>query len=88
MPAADQRVESSSPVAGADGALHLAIIDRGAGRRLRLFSRGARSYRCYDGLPPVTGAGVHLRQHPLMGEWIAYSAARQGRTMLPSAHES
>ena len=86
MPA-DHRVESSSPVDGGDGALHLAIIDRGEGRRLRLFSRGMRSYRCYDGLPPVTGAGVHLRQHPLTGEWVAYSTARQARTMLPSAHD-
>lgn len=88
---ADPRVRSSNPVDGRDDdgadSLHLAILDRGDGRQLRLFSRGARSYRCYDGLPPVTGAGVHLRQHPLTGEWIAYSTARQGRTMLPSAHE-
>ena len=83
----DPWVQSSTAVDGSGGALHLAILDRGEGRQTRLFSRGARSYRCYDGLPPVTGAGVHLRRHPLTGEWVAYSTARQGRTMLASAHE-
>ena len=83
----DPWVQSSTAVDGSGGALHLAILDRGEGCQTRLFSRGARSYRCYDGLPPVTGAGVHLRRHPLTGEWVAYSTARQGRTMLPSAHE-
>lgn len=87
MTPAVPQVESSTPVVGSDGTLHLAILDRGEGRRLRLFSRNVRSYRRYDGLPPVTGAGVHLRQHPLTGDWVAYSTARQGRTMLPSAHE-
>ena len=67
--------------------LYHAVIDRGGGRTMRLFSRAASEYRCFDGLPSVEGASAHLRRHPLTGEWIAYSAARQGRTMLPDAHD-
>ena len=67
--------------------LHCAVVDRGAGRTMRLFSRKAREYRVFGGLPSVEGASAHLRRHPLTGEWIAYSAARQGRTMLPDAHD-
>ena len=67
--------------------LHLAVLDRGGGRAMRLFSREARDYPYFDGLPLVENASAHLRRHPLTGEWIAYSAARQGRTMLPDAHD-
>ena len=67
--------------------LHLAVLDRGGGRAMRLFSREARDYPYFDGLPSVENTSAHLRRHPLTGEWIAYSAARQGRTMLPDAHD-
>ena len=69
------------------GDLHCAVLDRGGGRIMHLFSRAERDYRVFGGLPSLQGASAHLRQHPLTGEWIAYSAARQGRTMLPDAHD-
>ena len=67
--------------------LYRATLDRGEGRSLALFSRAARDYRLFDGLPSVPPAGAHLRQHPLTGEWISYSGVRQGRTFLPNASE-
>lgn len=70
----------------ADG-LYRATVPRGEGRRLYLFSRLARSYRLFDGLPSVTGGSAHFRQHPLTGEWISYSGVRQGRTFLPQTAE-
>ncbi|HCD20568.1 MAG TPA: hypothetical protein DEQ79_03185, partial [Alphaproteobacteria bacterium] len=44
----------------ADG-LYRATVPRGEGRRLYLFSRLARSYRLFDGLPSVTGGSAHFR---------------------------
>jgi UDPglucose--hexose-1-phosphate uridylyltransferase len=70
----------------ADG-LYRAAVPRGEGRQLYLFSRSARSYRLFEGLPSVAGGSAHFRQHPLTGEWISYSAVRQGRTFLPQAAE-
>ena len=67
--------------------LYRASLDRGQGRSLALFSRSIRDYRVFDGLPSVPPAGAHLRQHPLTGEWISYSAVRQGRTFLPNASD-
>lgn len=62
-------------------------IDRGGGRILNLYSRSARQYQTYDGLPPVDSSSAHLRWHPLRQEWIGLSSARQGRTFLPNAAE-
>ena len=45
--------------------LHLAVLDRGGGRAMRLFSREARDYLYFDGLPSVENASAHLRRHPL-----------------------
>lgn len=71
----------------ADRNIDIAEIDRGEGRMMQLFSRAARSYELHEGLPPVGGASAHMRQHPLTGEWISYSGARQNRTMLPNVSE-
>ncbi len=38
-----------------------------------------------DGAPR---ANPHLRWHPLRGEWVAYAAHRQDRTLLPPASEN
>ena len=54
---------------------------------MQLFSRGVRSYQLHEGLPSVSGSSAHMRQHPLSGEWISYSGARQNRTMLPNVSE-
>jgi hypothetical protein len=48
----------------ADG-LYRAAVPRGEGRQLYLFSRSARSYRLFEGLPSVAGGSAHFRQHPL-----------------------
>ena len=70
----------------ADG-LYRATVPRDGGRALHLFSRTARSYRLFDGLPAAAGGGAYFRQHPLTGEWISYSGVRQGRTFLPNVAE-
>lgn len=57
------------------------------GRELFLYARAPLP----DGMvapmpgPGPTGAGSHLRWHPLRGEWIAYASHRQDRTFLPPA---
>ena len=85
-PSSDEQGASEITAVAADG-LYRATVPRGEGRQLDLFSRSARSYRLFDGLPSVTGGSAHFRQHPLTGEWISYSGVRQGRTFLPQAAE-
>ena len=61
------------------------IIDRGAGRVLRLYSSAPRDYVEFEGLPPLDTSTAHLRWHPLRCEWVGYSPMRQDRTFLPNA---
>ncbi|MCW5726967.1 galactose-1-phosphate uridylyltransferase [Parvibaculum sp.] len=56
------------------------------GRELLLYGRGlheAPPLAALPAEPPATPP--HLRWHPLLGEWVSYAGARQGRTFLPDA---
>lgn len=64
--------------------MHQTVIERSGGRRLALYASSPRNYRHFEGLPDVDGSAAHMRQHPLTGEWVGYSAARQNRTFLPN----
>jgi UDPglucose--hexose-1-phosphate uridylyltransferase len=56
------------------------------GRELLLYGRGVHEVPLLAALPAEPhAAAVHLRWHPLLGEWVAYAGARQGRTFLPDA---
>ena len=59
-------------------------IDRGGDRVLYLYAQAPKKYQHFDGLPPVKGDDAHMRWHPVRREWVAYAAARQGRTHLPN----
>ena len=59
-------------------------IDRGGNRQLTLYSQTPKTYREFDGLPPVSSSDAHMRWHPLRCEWIGHASARQGRTFLPN----
>ncbi len=63
------------------------IVYRSGGRRLYLYSRKPRLYNHFDGLPAVDSVSSHLRCHPLTGDWVGISAARQQRTFLPNQAE-
>ena len=60
------------------------IIDRGDEKVLYLYSHAPKNYQHFEGLPPVSSADAHMRWHPVRREWVAYAAARQGRTHLPN----
>ena len=60
------------------------VIDRGGNRDLALYSNAPKTYREFDGLPPVDSSDAHMRWHPLRREWIGHASARQGRTHLPN----
>ncbi|MGC6530527.1 MAG: galactose-1-phosphate uridylyltransferase [Candidatus Puniceispirillaceae bacterium] len=62
-------------------------INRGADRVLTLYSKAPKTYREFDGLPPVSSSDAHMRWHPLRREWIGHASARQGRTFLPNQSE-
>lgn len=64
--------------------MHKNIINRGGGRVLTLYSDAPKTYREFDGLPPVSSTDAHMRWHPLRREWIGHASARQGRTFLPN----
>lgn len=60
------------------------------GRELTLYSRRPIPEEVAATSPPggAPRANPHLRWHPLRGEWIAYAAHRQDRTLLPPASEN
>jgi UDPglucose--hexose-1-phosphate uridylyltransferase len=65
--------------------LHCKLIERSGKKHLRLYSLAPRDYEIFEGLPAVDSSNAHLRRHPLSGEWIGLSSARQTRTFLPNA---
>lgn len=65
-------------------ALYVKHVTQEDGKHLRLYSRAPRDYQVFEGLPAVDSSQAHLRKHPLSGEWVGLSTARQARTFLPN----
>lgn len=59
-------------------------LEKPDGRSLLLYSRRPIAAEIEAPSPPgVPARGMHLRWHPLRGEWVAYAGHRQHRTFLP-----
>ena len=60
-------------------------LNKPDGRRLILYAR--HPLPAMEAPSPIapSNPSVHLRWHPLRGEWVAYALHRQHRTFLPSA---
>ena len=58
------------------------------GRDLWLYGRYGDGPIADADMPPTDGGSdPHRRFHPLLGEWVSYAGARQGRTFLPPADQ-
>jgi len=65
--------------------MYTRVVTKADGRKLRLYSRQPRSYQALPEEPlPRVHAG-HLRQHPLLDEWVIYAPHRQERTYHPDS---